>query len=169
MRQRTAHVAPGGVALVSEPRVLGTPEDLLDLPDVGPPEAEAEGLEAHRLVRDVTCEDDQIGPRDPPAVLLLDWPQQPTRLVEVRVVGPAIERRKTLSALAATSTAVSDPVCARGMPRHPDEERPIVAVVGRPPGLRRRHHLLDVLLQGIEVERLELLRVVEVLAHRIGP
>jgi hypothetical protein len=35
------------VALVSEPGVLSAPEDLLGLPDVGPPEAEAEGLEAH--------------------------------------------------------------------------------------------------------------------------
>ena len=54
------------------------------------------------------------------------------------------------------------------VPRHPDEERPVVAVVGRPPLLRRRHHLDDVLLQRVEVEGLELLRVVEVLAHRIG-
>ena len=43
-----------------------------------------------------------------------------------------------------------------------------MAVVGRPPVLRRRHHRLDVLLQGIEVELLELLGVVELLAHGVG-
>jgi hypothetical protein len=54
------------------------------------------------------------------------------------------------------------------MPRHPDEERPVVPVVGRPPVLRRGHHLDDVPLQRVEVEALELLCVVEVLAQRIG-
>ena len=52
--------------------------------------------------------------------------------------------------------------------RHPDEQRPVVAVVGRPPVLRCRHHLEDVALQRLDVEGLELLCVVEVLAHRVG-
>ena len=55
------------------------------------------------------------------------------------------------------------------MPTHPDEERPVVAVVGRPPVLRRRHYLDEVPFQCFDVEVLELLSVVEVLAHRIGP
>src|SRR5262249_51030525 len=46
--------------------------------------------------------------------------------------------------------------------------RPVMAVVRRPPVLRRGHHLLDVLLQGIEVEFLELFGVVELLAHGVG-
>ena len=50
----------------------------------------------------------------------------------------------------------------------PDEQRPVVAVVGRPPVLRRRHHVDDVLLQRLDVEGLERLGVVEVLAHRVG-
>jgi hypothetical protein len=66
------------------------------------------------------------------------------------------------------AAAVLDAVGARAVPRHPDEERAVVAVVGRPPFLRRRHHGLDVPLQGVEVEGLELGCVVEVLAHRIG-
>src|SRR5215467_1886311 len=52
----------------------------------------------------------------------------------------------------------------RCVPRPPDEQRPVVAVVGRPPVLRRGHHRLDVPPEGIEVEGLELLGVVEVLA-----
>jgi hypothetical protein len=43
-----------------------------------------------------------------------------------------------------------------------------MAVVGRPPVLRRRQRLDDVLLQGAEVELLELLGVVELLAHGVG-
>ena len=83
--------------------------------------------------------------------------------------GQLLRRGEALSAAAATAPAVGDAVRARGVPRHPDEERPVVAVVGRPPVLRRRHHLDDVPLQRVEVEGLELFCVVEVLAHRIGP
>src|SRR5690606_23309334 len=50
-----------------------------------------------------------------------------------------------------------------------DEEPAVVAVVGRPPGLRCRHQLEEVPLQRLDVEGLELLGVVEVLAHRVGP
>src|SRR5205814_560492 len=166
--ERPLDLPVAGVALVSKPGVLRAPEDLVGLPDVGSPEAEAERLEAHRFISTVAGEDDQVGPGDLPAVLLLDRPEQPARPVEVRVVGPAVEGGKALSALAAAAPAVGDAVRAGSMPRHPDKERPVVAVVGRPPVLRGRHHLLDVLLQGVQVKRLEFLRIVEILAHRIG-
>ena len=165
----TGELAVAAVALVAEPRVLGAPEDLLGLPDVLAPEAEAERLEPHRLQGDVAGEDEQVGPRDLLAVLLLDRPEQPARLVEVGVVGPAVERGEALHAAAATAAAVGDAVRAGGVPRHPDEERPVVAVVGRPPLLRRRHHVDEVLLERVDVEGLELLRVVEVRVHRVAP
>jgi len=41
-----------------------------------------------------------------------------------------------------------------------------VPVVGRPPVLRGRHHVLDVVLHGVEVEGLERLGVVEVVVVR---
>ncbi len=47
--ERAGELPVAAVALVSEPGVLRPPEDLLGLPDVLAPEAEAEGLEAHRL------------------------------------------------------------------------------------------------------------------------
>jgi cell division septal protein FtsQ len=47
-------------------------------------------------------------------------------------------------------------------------ERPVVAVVGGPPFLRRRHHLVDVALQRLDVEVGERLSVVEVLTQRTG-
>ena len=167
--ERAGELAVAAVALVAEPRVLGAPDDLVGLPDVGSPEAEAERLEPHRLEGDVAGEDQEIGPGELAAVLLLDRPQQPARLVEAGVVGPAVEGGEALCALTAAAPAVGDPVGAGGVPRHPDEQGPVVAVVGRPPLLRRRHHVDDVLLQRVDVERLELFCVVEVLAHRVAP
>ena len=166
--ERIGELPVTAVALVSEPGVLGSPVDVLfGLPDVRAPATETERLETHRLEGDVPGENHEVGPGDLPAVLLFDRPEQAARLVEVRVVGPAVERGEALRARAATAAAVVDAVGAGAVPRHPNEERPVVAVVSRPPVLRRRHHLFDVRLHGIEVEALELRRVVELHAHWI--
>ena len=166
--ERLRKLAFAAVAFVAEPRPLGTPVELLGLPDVGAAAGEAEGLEAHRLEGDVAGENHQVGPGDFPAVLLLDRPQQPARLVEVRVVRPAVQRREALLAGAGAAAAVGDAVGARAVPRHADHQPAVVAEVGRPPLLRVRHQGMQVLDHGIEVEALELLGVVERLAHRIG-
>ena len=167
--ERSGQLPLAAVALVSEPGVLGPPEDLLRLPRVLTPEPEPERLEPHRLERDVPGEHQQVGPRDPLPVLLLDRPQQPARLVEAHVVGPAVERGEPLRAVAGAAPPVVDAVRSRRVPAHPDEQRPVVAVVGRPPVLRRRHHLEDVPLQRLDVEAGELRGVVERPAHRVGP
>ena len=167
--QRVLQVAVAAVALVAEPGLLGTPVDVLvGLPDVLAPAAEAEGLEAHRLQGDVAGQHHQVGPGQLLAVLLLDRPQQPAGLVEVAVVGPAVERREPLLSRAGAAAAVADPVGAGAVPRHPDHERPVVAEVRRPPVLRGGEHLLDVALDLREVERGELGGVVEAVAHRVG-
>src|SRR5438128_10172899 len=54
------------------------------------------------------------------------------------------------------------------MPGHADEERAVVAVVGRPPVLRRRHQLDEVPLQRLHVEVLERFCVAELVVHGIG-
>ena len=162
-----AELAVAAVALVAEPGVFRTPEDVLGLPDVGPAEAEAKRLEPHRFHGHVAGQDQQVGPGDLLAVLLLERPEQPARLVEIRVVGPAVQGSEALLAFAAAAAPVGDAVRAGGMPRHADEERPVVTVVRRPPVLRRRHQLDEIPLQRLDVEGLELLRVVEVLLHRI--
>ena len=166
--ERILKLAFAAVAFVPQPRPLGTPVELFGLPDIGAAAAETERLEAHRLEGDVAGENHQVGPGDFPAVLLLDRPQQPARLVEVRVVRPAVERREALLAGAGAAAAVGDAVRARAVPRHADEQRPVVAKVGRPPVLRVRHQGMQVLDHGIQVEALEFLGVVERLAHRIG-
>src|SRR5712692_6218857 len=128
------------VALVRKPLALRPPENVLfRFPDIRAPAAKTEGLEPHRLQCDVTGENHEVGPGDFPPILLLDRPEQPARLVEVYVVRPAIERRKALLTSSRPAAAVADAVCARTVPRHTNEKRPIVAKVGRPPILRVRH------------------------------
>src|SRR5690606_38633532 len=119
----TRELPVAAVTLIAEPRILGTPEDVFRLPHVGAAEAEPEGLEAHRRHGDVAGEDHEIGPRDLAAVLLLDRPEKAACLVEIRVVGPAVERREALLPVARAAAAVGDAVGAGRVPRHPDEER----------------------------------------------
>src|SRR5882672_20486 len=167
--ERVLQIALAGVAFVRQPLAFGAPVDVLvGLPAVFAAAAETERLEAHRFKGDVAGQNVKVGPGDFPAVFLLDWPQQPPRLVEVHVVRPAVERRETLLAIAGAAAAVADAVRARAVPRHTDEQSPVMAKVGRPPILRVRHQGIEVLDHGIEVEALEFLGVVERLAHRIG-
>ena len=157
------------VAFVCQPLALRSPVNVFfRLPDVLAPAAETEGLQSHRIQRHVAGENDQVGPGEFPAVLLLDRPDQPARLVEAHVVRPAVEGSKSLRSGARAAAAIGDAVRACAMPRHADEERPIVAVVRRPPLLRVRHQGMEILDHGIQVEALELLGVIERLAHGIG-
>ena len=166
--ERILELPVARVALVTEPRRLGSPVDvLLGLPYVLATTGETERPEPHRLQGAVAGEDHQVGPRQLAAVLLLDRPQETPRLVQAHVVRPTVERREAERPGGAASPPVADPVRSGGMPRHADEERPVVAVVGRPPLLRGRHHIFDVLLQFVQVDLRELLGVVEVLAHRV--
>src|SRR5262249_25635403 len=120
--ERFVKLAFAAVAFVPQPCALGTPVELFGLPNVGTAAAETERLEAHRVERDVAGKNHQIGPGDFPAVLLLDRPQQPARLVEVRVVRPRVERCETLLAGAGAAAAVGDAVGARAVHRHADHQ-----------------------------------------------
>ena len=158
-----------GVALVgAQPGVLVSEQDLLGLPDVLATEGEAEGRQAHVFDGAVSGEDQKIGPGDLPAVLLLERPEQPARLVQAGVVGPAVQRGEPLRAFAATAAAIVNAVGTGGVPAHPDEQRAVVAIVGGPPVLRVRHQLEHVLLERFDVKRLDLFGVIEVVAHRVG-
>ena len=99
--ERILEFPVAGVTLVSQPLAFRSPVNvLLRLPDVFAAAGESERLESHRLEGTVAGQDHQVGPRDFPAVLLLDRPEQPTGLVEVRIVGPTVEGRKALRAVA---------------------------------------------------------------------
>ncbi|CAB4581052.1 unannotated protein [freshwater metagenome] len=160
--ERIAELAVAAVARIAEPGVLSPPEHLLGLVHVLAATTEAERRQTHVLDRDVAGEHHEVGPRERAAVLLLHRPQQATGLVEVGVVGPAVERREPQLAAAGATAAVGDAVRACRVPGHADEQPAVVTPVGGPPVLRRRHHLDDVALHGVEVERRERCGVVEV-------
>ena len=144
------------------------PVDEIRLPIVRPAASEAEGLEAHVLHGDGTGQHHQVGPGDVAAVLLLDRPEQAPRLVEVDVVGPAVQRIEALLAAAGAAAPVSDAVGSGAVPGHADKQRAVVAKVGRPPVLGGGHQFLEVLLDGREVEAGEGRGVVEVRAVGAG-
>ena len=168
-RERVLQIAVTGVALIAEPGTFRAPiHILLGLPYVGPTAAEAKRFEAHRLERAIAGEHEQIGPGDFLAVFLFDRPKQPAGLVEIGVVGPTVERRKTQLTRSRPTAAVTGAIGARTVPRHTDEERPVMPEIRRPPLLRIRHQRIEVLLDRLEIERFELRRIIEVRAHRIG-
>ena len=156
--------------VAAEPCLLVAPVDVrIRLPRVLAAGAEAEeSLEAHGFERDVSSEDQQVGPGNALAVLLLDRPEQAPGLVEAHVIRPTVERRETLLAAPGAAAAVADAVRAGTVPGHANEERAIVAEVRGPPFLRVGHHLAEVLLQCGKVDAIERLRVVEAGVHRIG-
>ncbi|OIQ83142.1 hypothetical protein GALL_350680 [mine drainage metagenome] len=159
----------GALALVIQPLALRAPvHGVVGFPLVGAATGEAEGLEAHALQRHVAGQHDEVGPREFFTVFLLDRPQQAARLIEVDVVGPAVERGEALLAMSGAAAAVADAIGPRRVPGHADEQRAVVAVVGRPPVLRVGHQRLEILDHGVEIEALERFGVVEVLVHRIG-
>jgi hypothetical protein len=166
-RERVLQHAVAAVALVGEELLLRAPVHQVRLPVVGATAGEAVVLEAHRLHRDIPGEDHQVAPGDLLPVLRLDRPQQAPRLVEVAVVGPAVERIEAHLAAAGAAAPVTHAIGAGAVPGHADEERAVVAIVGRPPVLRGRQHLPDVRLDGLQVEAGEFLRVVEVRAQRV--
>jgi hypothetical protein len=118
-------------------------------------------------VGDVAGQHQQVGPGQAAAVLLLDRQQQAAGLVEVAVVRPAVERGEALGARAAAAAAVELAVGAGGVPRHADEQRAVVAVVGGHQSCEVRMTSDEVGLDGVEVERGEGLLVVEVLTQRV--
>ncbi len=159
-----------GIANVAaEPLRFAAPVNVvIRLPRIFAAAGEAEGFEAHRLQRDVAGENQQVGPRNFASVLLFDRPEKPARLVEAHVVRPAVERREALLPATRAAATIAGAIRARAVPRHADEERAVMTEVRRPPLLRVSHQLREILLQRREVQALELLRVIEARAHRVG-
>ena len=165
--ERFSKLAFAAIALVAKPRSLRPPKQFFGLPSVHAAAAETERLEVHRVQSDVARENHQVGPGQFTAVFLLDRPQKPARLIEVRIIRPAIERGETLLSAARAAAPVGDAIGARAMPRHPNEQPAVVAKVGGPPILRACHQGMEVLNHGVEVKALEFLGVIERFAHRV--
>src|SRR3546814_3672927 len=90
------------------------------------------------------------------------------RLVEIAIVGPAVERGEALLPGIRAAAAVGGTIRARAVPRHADEEGAVMSVVGRPPRLAVGHQRGQIILQRLIVERPERRGIVEILAHRVG-
>ncbi|MNZ25735.1 hypothetical protein D3C78_429050 [compost metagenome] len=166
-RELTIALDPIGVD--PEPGYFITPVDvLIRLPHIRAATTKSEGSKAHGLQRDVAGEDQQIGPGDLVAVLLLDGPEQAAGLVDVDVVGPAVEGGEALLATTATATAIRDAIGACGVPGHADELGTVVTEVRRPPLLGVCHQLDQVFLECLVVEAVECLGIVEIFVHGIG-
>jgi len=120
--ERIFELPIAGIPFVTQPLVLCTPVDaLIRLPGIFTAAGEAEGPESHRLKGDVAGKNQEVGPRDFAAILLLDRPEQPACFIEVRVIGPAVEGRETLLCGAGAATAITNAVRAGAMPCHADE------------------------------------------------
>ena len=139
----------------------------LRVPDVFAAKGKTEGLEAHILVGQRARQQDQVGPGNLVAVFLLDRPQQTACLVEVAVVRPGVQRRKTDVSGAAAATAIGQTVRACGVPSEADHQTAVVTVVSGPPILAVLEEILHVGLERLDVEILERLTIVEP-AKRIG-
>ena len=168
-RQRIGQFPVAAVTLVRQPFVFRSPVNvLLGFPHIGPTSGESKRLQAHVFERHVPGQHHEVGPGDFLAVLLLDRPKQATSLVQVGIVGPAIERRKALRAIRRPSPAIRDAISPGAVPGHANEQRAVVAIIGGPPLLRSRQESVEILLQRRHVEFLELLGIVETLSQRIA-
>ena len=154
--------------VVRQPLPLGAPVDAFRFPAIDAATGEAERLEAHRFHGNGSRKNHQVAPRNPVSVLLLDRPEQPLRLVEVGVVGPAIQGCEALHGAVSAAAAVAHSIGAGAVPGHANEKRAIVTKVRRPPILRGGHQDLEVSCHGIQVEAFERFGVVEVGAQRVG-
>jgi hypothetical protein len=166
----TSHalVAIGVTDVIPEPGGFTSPVNgLIRLEDIGTTAREAERLDTHILEGDIADEEEEIGPGDLVAVLQLDGEKQATGLVEGDIVGPRVQRGETLLSLTTTATTIEDAVCAGAVPGQTDEETTVMAKVGGPEILRVGEEGLEVGFEGLVVERLEGLGVVESFAERV--
>src|SRR3546814_2153228 len=69
----------------------------------------------------------------------LHRPQQAARLVEIAGVRPTGGRGEALLPGIRAAATVGGTISARAVPRHADEERTIMPIVGRPPRLAVGH------------------------------
>ena len=113
------------------------------------PPRKTERFESHRLQGTVASEDHQVGPRDFLPIFLFDRPKQYGALSRFALSGQLLIGANRWLPVPAPAATVTDAVRACAVPGHPDEERPIVTVVGWPPVLRRGHQVKDVFFQGI--------------------
>ena len=153
---------------VLQPLFLRAPVCVLfRLPNIRTTTAETECFETHRFHRDVTCQNEQVCPRNLVAIFLLDGPKQATRFVEVAVVRPAVERCETLLSCGTTPTTIGCAVSASGVPCHAHEHRAVVTIICRPPVLAIGHQSGQICFERVQIELFELFLVINLTTKRV--
>ena len=105
--ERLHELSVAAVTLVVQPNRFRSPVDVLfRSPDILAATSEAERLETHRLESHVARQDHEVGPGERTTVLLLDGFEQSSRLVEVAVVGPAVEGSEALRSGGSATTPI---------------------------------------------------------------
>ena len=167
--QGALQLTVAAIAIITKPGLFVTPVDVfLRLPEIDTPAAKAKGLEAHGLEGTIPRENDEIGPGNPVAIFLLNRPEQASRLVEVAVVGPTVDRCQSLVTATGPTSTIGGAVGAGAVPGHTDKQAAIMAPVGRPPILGIGHQGMQILLQCLEIELIEFISIVKSSPQRIG-
>jgi len=128
---------------------------------------ETKRFETHRFEGHVAGKNHQIRPRDALAILLLYRPKQAPSFVEIRIVGPAIERFKPLLTATRAAPAIGDTVGARTVPCHPNKKWRVGTVIRGPPILCVCQNRRDILLDGVQIEFLKLRGILKIFPHGI--
>ena len=155
------------VTLVGEHLGFGTPVHPLGLPVVSAATGKAECLETHVFHGDITCQHHEICPGNLVAVFLLDGPKQASRLVEVAIIRPAVQRLEALLTTVCTAATVRSAIRASTVPSHANKEGAIVAVIRGPPWLRSGQGIVDIRLERFKIKPRKLCGIIEISIHGI--
>ncbi len=117
-RKRIFKISFAGVSVsIVEPFLLRAPVYAdIGLPYIFSSSRKTEGLESHRLKRNISGQYKEVCPGYLVSVFLLDRPQQSSRFIEVCIVRPAVKRCKSLKAFRAPASAVTYPVSSGCVP-----------------------------------------------------
>ena len=106
--ERIFQLAAFAVPFVFQPFGFRTPVHIFfGFPYIHAATREAKGFETHVFERHVSGQYHEIGPGNAAAVFLFHRPQQAACFIEVGIVGPAVQRSKTLLPCARTAASIA--------------------------------------------------------------
>ena len=85
-----------------------------------------------------------------------------TRLIQLSIVWPRVQRRKTLIASIGSTSTILNAVRSGLMPRLTNDKGPVVAPISRPKVLRGGEGCFNVLLDSVQIQRGKGLGVIKV-------
>src|SRR6056297_111058 len=128
------------MALISYPYFLWTPVyGFVRFPVILASTSKTKGFESHGFQSYITGQYQKVGPRKFVTIFLFDWPQQTACFVQIGVIWPAVQGRKTLLTPYCTTTTILYTVRTGSVPSHTNKERSVMSIIRRPPILTVRH------------------------------